>query len=149
MNKKSLKCVGLNCRNMHDEIRNIVFFDGVCGVCNSLVDWMLKLDKKGKLYFCSLQSEKALSLLGEERVKNLDTLYFIANGNLYERSTAALHILTKLGFFYSFLAKMLFIVPIFLRDGIYNWVSRNRYSWFGKREECRIPSKEELERFVV
>ncbi len=133
---------------------NILFFDGHCNLCNGLVDWLLRKDKNGKIKFASLQGETAKKTLSSSHLPSIQTnnsalatptntvLYF-KNGITYERSTAILKCLQDIGGVYS-LALIFFCIPKFLRDLIYRLVATNRYRIFGRRETCRIPTKEEL-----
>ncbi len=127
--------------------KKIVFFDGVCGLCNKSVDWLIRRDKNQHLLFSPLQGETAKILLSEEVRNELSTFVFLRNGTLLNRSDAALATLKDIGggwkIFY-----VLTLIPLSFRNWIYNWVSRNRYKWFGKKETCRIPSKEERKRFL-
>jgi predicted DCC family thiol-disulfide oxidoreductase YuxK len=125
----------------------IVFFDGVCGLCNSSVDWLLRHDKNQRFLYSPLQGQAASEKLTAEQLADLDTIVYFRNGKSLFRSDAALYIVKDLGGIWSLLFGFI-IVPRFLRDGIYKWVSRNRYKWFGKKEACRIPSKAERARFL-
>ncbi len=125
----------------------IVFFDGVCGLCNSSVDWLLRHDKNQRFLYSPLQGQAASEKLSAEQLADLDTIVYYRNGKALLRSDAALYIVKDLGGIWSMLYGFI-ILPRFLRDGIYKWVSRNRYKWFGKKEACRIPSKEERARFL-
>ncbi|MEK2645693.1 thiol-disulfide oxidoreductase DCC family protein [Bdellovibrio sp. BCCA] len=123
-------------------MRNVVFFDGVCHLCNGFVDAVISRDKSHTLLFAPLQGTTAEELLpSEDRVK-LDTVIYFEAGKIYHRSAAILKILTKLGGLYKILS-IAWIIPGPMRDMIYNWVAKNRYAWFGKREFCRLPTKEE------
>lgn len=130
--------------------RNIVFFDGVCNFCNASVDIIFKRNKKRNLFYSSLQSEFAKSFLATHSVdfSNLDTMIYFSGGVFYFRSDAALQIAKRLNGGYRLFAAFL-IVPRFIRDGIYNWVAKNRYRFFGKKETCRIPNEEEKSFFLM
>jgi predicted DCC family thiol-disulfide oxidoreductase YuxK len=127
----------------------IILFDGVCNLCNNSVQFILKRDKKRKFRFGSLQGEAGQALLKQFNLppENLHTFVLIEGDRVYTKSTAALRIAKHLrrgwNLFYG-----LIIIPRFLRDAIYNWVSRNRYKWFGKRDSCRLPSPEEKALFL-
>ena len=126
----------------------LVLFDGVCNLCNSAVQFIIKHDRKKQFRFASLQGKTGQRILAEHQVSSekLDTLIFVENGKIYTRSTAALRIAKRLGGFWK-LAYGNIIIPRFIRDGIYNFISKNRYKWFGKQEECMIPTPELRERF--
>jgi len=127
----------------------LVLFDGVCNLCNSGVQFIIKHDRKKQFRFASLQSEMGKRILAQNQLPSdkLDTFIFVDNNKIYTRSTAALRIARKLGGFWK-LAYANIIIPRFIRDGIYNFISRNRYKWFGKQEECMVPTPDLRERFV-
>jgi len=127
----------------------IVFFDGVCNLCNRSVDFILKRDPKKIFRFVSLQSKVASDLLEMEGVyeQNMRTIILLKNGKTFYRSNAILEIVRQLTAPWPLLY-VFKLVPRFVRDGLYNQVSKNRYSWFGKRDTCRIPSIDERERFL-
>lgn len=126
-------------------MENIVFFDGVCGLCNKFVDFVICHDKNEQIFFAPLQGK-----LAQTQIKNLtvdvDYVILYSNGNLYQKSTAAIRILSLMGGIWKCCILFL-IIPPFIRNYIYDWVAKNRYKWFGKNEFCRIPSQEELTRF--
>lgn len=132
--------------------QNIVFFDGVCNMCNGLVTYLMKKDQNHLLYYSSLQSEYAKDLLKKYNVEydedNMQTIYFFNEGKLYSHSTAILKIIAVLNPFYSGMSKFLLIINKTLRDKIYGFVSKNRYKFFGKKNTCRLPTKEEASRFL-
>lgn len=123
-------------------MRNVVFFDGVCHLCNGFVDAVISRDKSHLLLFAPLQGTTATDLLPEQDRVKLDTVIYYESGKIYHRSSAVLKILTKLGGLYK-LFGIAWIIPAPLRDFFYNIVAKNRYSWFGVRDFCRLPTKEE------
>ncbi|EDY81269.1 conserved hypothetical protein [Verrucomicrobiia bacterium DG1235] len=127
--------------------RKIVFFDGVCGVCNWSVDWLLRLDDERVLWFSPIQGETAKALLPKERREDVDTICFWDGERLFTRTDALLEIGRALGgvwrVFY-----VLKVIPAEWRDWAYDAFARRRYKWFGKREACRIPTAGERERFL-
>ena len=127
---------------------HIVFFDGVCGLCNRFVDYLLKHDKQHHLKFAPLQGEAAHEYLSEEDIEAFDSIQYYSDGKVYNKSTAALRIFIKLGGWYKFLGYTGYVFPRFIRDWIYDIVANNRYKWFGKRDQCRIPSSGEKKRFL-
>lgn len=131
--------------------RPLILFDGVCNLCNRFVDWMIRRDKKGRFLFASNQSEAAAPYLtAAERTPGtgeINTIYLVWKGRTYSHSGAILRIWRLMGFPYVLLWPGM-LIPWFLRDAIYNWVARNRYRWFGKRESCRLPTPEERSRFL-
>ena len=131
--------------------RPIVFFDGECNLCNSSVQFIIRNDKAKRFLFAPLQSDRgkaALSDLTKPGTKPPDSVILFDNGKYYIRSSAALRIAKLLGGVWSvFYAGM--IIPRFIRDVIYEFVSRNRYKWFGKRNSCMIPTPALLDRFLT
>ena len=126
-----------------------VFFDGVCNLCNRGVNFLIKHDKKGVLKFASLQSEYAQNTIPKELLnrENLDTIVVYTNGKLYNRSNAVLKLCKILGGgFYVFLIG--YLIPRFIRDGLYRFIANNRYRWFGKKLQCRIPTVDLKDRFL-
>lgn len=130
----------------------IIFFDGYCSLCNGLVDWMVNHDPKGVLKFASLQGETAKQQLPSTHLKvgeqlDTDTVIYWRDGKIYERSTAILMALSDLQGVWQ-AARVLLIIPPFLRNIIYRLVARYRYKIFGRREECRVPLPEERARLL-
>lgn len=128
-------------------IERIIFFDGVCNLCSASVRFVIRRDKKKKFHFASLQSEFAQKKLAGMSGNEIKTIVLLKNGEASFRSDAALEISRELIGLWPALY-MLKIVPRFIRDGLYDFISRNRYRWFGKREACWIPSEEWRTRFV-
>lgn len=127
----------------------IILFDGVCNLCNNSVQFIIKKDTRNKFKFSSLQSSFGQKLLKEHNIEtvNTDSFVFIRNDKAYIKSTAALWVAFELGRFWALLC-FFFVVPAFLRDRIYDWVARNRYKWFGKKESCMIPTPEIKNKFL-
>tara|TARA_B110000046_G_scaffold8836_1_gene8988 strand:- start:6266 stop:6661 length:396 start_codon:yes stop_codon:yes gene_type:complete len=126
-----------------------VFFDGVCSLCNRGVNFLISKDKKGVLKFASLQSEYAQNVVPKALLDrdNLDTIIVYTDGKFYERSKAVLKLCKVLGGgFYVFLIG--YLIPRFIRDGLYRFIANNRYYWFGKTEQCRIPTVDLKDRFL-
>ena len=129
-------------------MKRIIFFDGVCPVCNGFVDYVLKKDSKNYFQFSSLQSEFTKSHLALQ-YQGLDTVILMENEQVYLRSTAVLRILLQLGGHWTALAIFASVIPRVVRDMIYDLVAKNRYRVFGKYETCRIPTAEEKARFIL
>lgn len=123
-------------------MRKVVFFDGVCHLCNGFVDAVISKDKKHTYLFAPLQGTTAKDLLSEKDRTDLDTVVYFEAGKLYYRSSAILKIMTGLGGVYKLLA-VAWILPTPLRDFLYKIVAKNRYSWFGERDFCRLPTPDE------
>jgi predicted DCC family thiol-disulfide oxidoreductase YuxK len=133
----------------------ILFYDGVCGLCNTLVQFLLKHDKHGRLRFASLQSDFAEKVLRRHGFdpKDLDTLHVVENyeqpnERLLQRSDAVLRAGRELGGHWSVLAAIAKIVPRSLRDIAYRFVAQNRYRAFGKYETCMLPDPDQRSRFL-
>jgi predicted DCC family thiol-disulfide oxidoreductase YuxK len=126
----------------------IILFDGICNLCNGLVRFIIKYDKKLRFEFSSLQSDYAKKLLNEfdNRLGYPDSIVLIENKKIYLRSDAVLRIARQLGGIWK-LTGIFYIIPRFLRDAIYNVVAKNRYRIFGKRDSCMVPGPEIKSRF--
>lgn len=130
-------------------MNGVILFDGVCNLCNSFVQFVIKRDTKNIFKFTSLQSVYSKELLNRfgKDVSILDSVVLYTDNRIYTESTAALKILKQLGgglqLMYVFI-----IVPKFLRDSVYRFIARNRYKWFGKNESCMIPTPELKNRFI-
>lgn len=128
----------------------ILLFDGVCNLCNSLVRFIIKRDRKAKIRFSPLQSAagKSMLLKSELRESYLDSVVFIKGDKYFLRSSAILHLLNELGgawkLFYGFL-----IIPPFMRDFIYRVIARTRYKVFGRTDSCMVPDEKIKSRFII
>ncbi|WP_456462225.1 thiol-disulfide oxidoreductase DCC family protein [Lutibacter sp.] len=127
----------------------IILFDGVCNLCNSSVNFIIKLDTKEQFLFASLQSDAAKEILLQFSTKKLtlDSIILIDDSNIYEKSSAALQISKHLNGGYKLLYGFI-IIPKFIRDWVYDIIAENRYKWFGKKEKCMIPTSEIRNRFL-
>ena len=127
----------------------IILFDGVCNFCNSMVNFAIKRDKKNGLKFAPLQNEIAKKLLiaNQSLITDLTSFVFIEKDKIYTSSSAALRVCKYLNGMWPLMYGFI-IVPKFIRDAIYNLISKNRYKWFGKREECMVPTAEVRARFL-
>lgn len=126
----------------------IVYYDGVCGLCNGFVTFLLKHDPQGRLRFTPLQGETAQARLTARQREQLQSVVIDVNGRTFEKTAAVVRILWQLGPAWRVLAALLWLVPRPLRDAGYNVVARYRYALFGKRESCRLPAPAERERFL-
>jgi predicted DCC family thiol-disulfide oxidoreductase YuxK len=128
----------------------VILFDGVCNLCNGSVLFIIKRDPKARFYFAALQSDVGNSQLKKFGLPAaaLNSVLLVKEGKLYQKSNAALEIAKHLRGLWPALY-ILKIVPSFLRDGVYTWIARNRYRWFGKKEACMIPTPELKSRFLV
>jgi len=134
------------------EQRKIIFFDGECNLCNSFISYVINRDSNKSLYFCTLQSNLAKTLLNEYDSiileTNFSTIYYYSNNKLYSKSSAILHIFLELSILHKIIAKIALIIPKFIRDFIYTLISKNRYRLFGKKETCRLPTEDEKKQFI-
>jgi len=118
----------------------IVFFDGICHLCNGFVDFAIQNETpQNRLAFAPLQGETAQEILLPMDRENFASVILYDKGQVYKESTAALRILRMLKGPWKFLGLVGLLVPRFLRDGIYRSIAKNRYRWFGVREFCRLP----------
>ncbi len=133
------------------ETAPIILFDGVCNLCNGLVQYIIARDPSAKFLFASQQSEAGQKLLEKFAIPQsqatADTVIVIEGERVYRESDAALRILKNLDspFRFLYIGKVL---PRFFRDGIYRFVARNRYQWFGKQDSCMVPTSELRARFL-
>ena len=126
----------------------IVFFDGVCGLCDMTVTRLLKMDRRGKLKFAPLQGETARQFLEPRDIQELKSLIYFDGRGPVRASTAVVRILWQLGGIWRFVSCNLWMIPLPLRNWGYGFVARRRYDWFGKKESCRLPQPGEMDRFL-
>jgi predicted DCC family thiol-disulfide oxidoreductase YuxK len=125
----------------------IIFFDGICNLCNGAINFIIDRDKKGLFKFAPLQSSIAEKYIPNTLIEKTDSIILWESGQVYSKSTAALKVAKKLdGFWKGFY--VLIIFPRFIRDFVYNIIAKNRYKWFGKRETCRMPTEDIKNRFL-
>lgn len=131
------------------ETTAIVFFDGVCNLCNGAVNFIIDRDPEGYFRFAPLQSDVAQSHLNEESqsIRDGDTIVLLEGGQTYVRSTAALRIARHLSGPWPLLF-LAIIIPRPVRDAVYKIIANNRYDWFGRRDRCRMPTPELKDRFL-
>ena len=128
--------------------RPIIFFDGVCAMCNSFVNLILRVDRRKEFLFAPLQGETARRLLPPQSDDPREwSMIYLDERGLFNQSDASLQVYRRLGGLWWPLSLLRFI-PRFLRNPLYRIIARNRYRWFGKEEACRIPSPAEKERFL-
>lgn len=128
----------------------IVLFDGECTLCSSSVKFLLRHNNSGNLKFASLQSGAGTEIvkLNGNTVKKAETVLLLQDNILFSHSTAALKITAHLSFPW-YLLRILFIVPRFFRDAIYQFIAKNRYNWFGRKSFCRTDESQYQERFLL
>lgn len=127
----------------------IILFDGVCNFCNGAINFILRQDKKGVFRFAPLQSEKGQQLLQRFNLpqQSFDSFILIDEGKVYKSSTAGLYLYNKLPWYWKW-TQLFWIVPRFVRDAVYDTIARNRYRWFGKKDQCMVPTPEIKSRFL-
>jgi predicted DCC family thiol-disulfide oxidoreductase YuxK len=129
--------------------KKIILFDGVCNLCNSSVQFVIRHDKRNDFLFGALQGKTGQEFLQQFNLSAGDfNSFMLGEGEkLYTESTAALkvckHLGGGLGLLYGFI-----IVPKFIRDGVYRIIAKNRYKWFGKKDACWVPTPALKEKFL-
>lgn len=126
---------------------NILFFDGYCSLCNGLVDWAMRQDKRARVKFASLQGETARSIIPENNINDTNTVVYWNGSESFQRSDAILHLLIDMGGIWK-LAGVILVIPRFFRDLVYKWIASNRYFLFGRRQTCRMPTSQEKDRLL-
>jgi predicted DCC family thiol-disulfide oxidoreductase YuxK len=114
----------------------VIYYDGVCFVCSSVINALIKMDKSDILYFSPLQSKYAKSTIDTKYLENMDSVIVKKNEKIFSKSNAAFQVLKELR---SPLRFVFYFVPTFLADLIYDFIAKKRYVWFGKKEECIFP----------
>ncbi|MDH5825470.1 thiol-disulfide oxidoreductase DCC family protein [Sphingobacterium faecium] len=131
---------------MKENPKQLILFDGICNLCNKTVNFIIKRDKKDQFRFTSLQSK-----IGDSYVHHLppgtDSILYLRNNKILTKSTAALYIAKDIGYPYALLFPLIFL-PTSWRDNCYDYIAKNRYRWFGKQEQCEIPSKQTSKKFI-
>lgn len=130
--------------------KKIILFDGVCNLCEASVQFVIQYDKKDVFRFVALQSELGQKIILHIGIqdKNIDSIILYYPGvAYYYKSSAALQIAKNLGGFYHF-GTFFKIIPTGLRNVLYDFVAKNRYQWYGKKESCMIPTAELKAKFL-
>lgn len=125
----------------------ILYFDGVCNLCNSTIDFFISQDSREIFRYAPLQSKSALKNLEKKYTNDLDTVVLFYNGKLYSKSQAILKALVILGAPYS-ISIILQVIPRFISDSIYSIIAKNRYKLFGQKKTCRLPTAREKKLFL-
>jgi predicted DCC family thiol-disulfide oxidoreductase YuxK len=128
----------------------VLFFDGVCNLCSGSVQWIIRHDSQAHIRFAALQSELATQLLAGSGVDptELASLVFMAEGQVFTHSTGVLKMTALLDKPWSY-ARVLLVVPRPIRDLVYRFVAKNRYRWFGQKDQCWIPTPALRARFLA
>lgn len=130
--------------------KKIILFDGICNLCNSAVAIVIKQDKKNTFLFAAIQSKKGKEIIDylEIDIVKIDAIILYEPGVSYDvKSTAALKIMNDFGQFWK-LTKLFWVFPKGLRNQVYDFIAKNRYKWFGKKEACRIPTNDLKSKFL-
>lgn len=122
----------------------IVFYDGDCGFCHHSVQTIRRLDRHARIFYAPLQGDTARSILTDDQIRNLDTLYFYDNGRLFNRSAAVIRIAKRIGGIYS-MAVLFLVIPRFLRDAVYDRIAANRHAM---SDHCEIPTERDRKFFL-
>lgn len=127
----------------------VVLFDGVCNLCNGFVRFVVRRDRQGRVRFASLQSDAAAALLRGSAVDPaaLASIVLVDDEGIHLKSDAVLRVAAALDGAWPAMAAFR-IVPRPVRDAVYDLVARNRYRWFGRRDECMVPTPELRRRFL-
>lgn len=129
--------------------KHIILFDGVCNLCNNAITFVIQRDRKDVFVYAPLQS-KAGELLAKQHnidTNKVDSIILIKNQKTFTKSTAALRIAQNLSGLWPALVAFL-IIPPFIRNWVYDYVAKNRYKWFGKKDACMIPTPELKAKFL-
>jgi len=132
------------------EQKQLILFDGICNLCNSSVQYVIKHDSKDKFMFTALQSEVGQQIIKEYNIDTAKTnsiLLYTPEVGISSKSMAALKIAFQLGFPNNLLC-VFFIIPPFVRNYVYDYIAKNRYKWYGKKESCMIPTPELKSKFL-
>jgi len=130
--------------------KRLILFDGVCNLCNTSVQYVIKHDKKNVFMFTALQSNVGQAIIKEFNINTLKTdsiLLYSPEKGIAKKSTAALNIASQLGFPQN-LMSVFYIIPPFIRNWIYDYIAKNRYKWYGKQDACIIPTPELKSKFL-
>ncbi len=136
---------------MTSENKKIILFDGVCNLCNTWIQFVIKHDKKDVFRFAALQSEFGKNIIKEINIdtSKIDSIILYESKNVYYyKSDAVIKIAQNLGFGYNLLV-VFKIIPKIIRNYIYDFIAKNRYKWFGRKESCMIPSPELKAKFLA
>lgn len=123
------------------EMARVIFFDGVCNLCNASVQFVIEHDKENYFKYSALQGDFAKEILPKFNINpsHFNSILLVENGTLYTKSSAALRVAKKLNGFWPLLYGFI-VVPKFIRDWVYDIIARNRYKWWGKKESCWVPT---------
>jgi len=129
--------------------KKIILFDGVCNLCNNSVVFIIKRDKKDIFRFTAIQSEEGEKLIQKHQIdtSKTDSIILVEGDSYSVKSTAALRIARNLKGIYPVLY-IFIVLPAFIRNWVYDFIAKNRYTWFGKKDSCMIPTPELRSKFL-
>ena len=130
--------------------KQLILFDGVCNLCDASVQYIIKHDRQDSFRYTALQSEVGQKIREQFHInaeKTDSILLYSEEKGIYYKSTAALKIASKLGFPRNLLSVFL-IIPPFIRNWVYDFIAKNRYKWYGKKDDCMIPTPELKSKFL-
>lgn len=132
-----------------DDLNNIILYDGLCGLCDRSVQFIIRRDPQGRFRFAALQSQVGAGLMERHGLQpgDLNSVILIRDGQAFRRSAAALKVLKDLQTPLKIFAPLI-VLPEWLRDFFYNLIAKNRYRLFGRYDQCMIPSPQVRERFL-
>jgi predicted DCC family thiol-disulfide oxidoreductase YuxK len=125
----------------------VLYFDGVCNLCNSTVQFIIKHDKRKQFRFAPLQSVPGKAVLQQIGGDAQDSVILQYNRKYYSKSDAVLQVMKLLGGVWK-TSLIGYLLPRFFRNMVYDWIAKNRYRWFGRQDECMIPTAELRSRFL-
>jgi len=149
MTEGSLQTAGATARTEEATDTALLLFDGVCNLCHGAVRFIIARDPAKRFRFASLQSDFGRSIVRERGLPDDVTTVVLVEpgGRVSARSTAALRVALRLGALWPLLGVLL-VVPRFVRDPVYEFIARNRYRWFGKKDSCPLPDPSLADRFL-
>jgi predicted DCC family thiol-disulfide oxidoreductase YuxK len=129
--------------------QDIVLFDGVCNLCNAAILFIIKRDKNNRFKFAPLESDAGKELLSKHQIdpSQIDSIVLVSGDSAFAKAGAALRISKQLTGLWPLLYSLI-IIPSFISDAVYDFIARNRYKWFGKKESCMIPTPELKSKFL-
>jgi len=126
----------------------IVFYDGVCGMCNRAVQLLARLDRPGRLQYAPLQGETAAQILPPQQAGDPESIQVWTTRGVATHSTAVCHLLWELPWYWKPVGGLLWLIPRPIRDWGYRFVARHRYRWMGRYDSCRMPTVSERKRLL-
>lgn len=127
----------------------VLFFDGVCGLCNRFVQFLFQIDRGNVFKVATLQGKTAAQRLDPKLTRDLNSLVVLTtDGSTLTRSRAVLHVMDCVGGPWRVLYWITSWIPVSIADRVYRFIAANRYRWFGKFDVCRVPAPHEREKFL-